>query len=48
MNNKTKVRAAARDFVNSEYTARNNVKNVFSATKELELVEYFKQAATLQ
>jgi hypothetical protein len=31
---------------NFEHTARNDVK-VFSATQELELVEYFKQAATL-
>jgi hypothetical protein len=30
-----------------EYTARNDVKKVFLDTEELELVEYFKQAATL-
>jgi hypothetical protein len=30
-----------------EYTARNDVKKVFSATQELELVENFKQPATL-
>jgi hypothetical protein len=30
-----------------EYTATNNVKKIFSATQEFELVEYFKQAAKL-
>jgi hypothetical protein len=30
-----------------EYTARNYVKKVFIAAQELELVEYFKQVATL-
>jgi hypothetical protein len=28
-----------------EYTARNDVKKIFSATQEFELVEYFNQAA---
>jgi hypothetical protein len=32
---------------NFEHTARNYVKRVFIATQELELIEYFKQAATL-
>ena len=30
-----------------EYTAQNDVKKIFSATLEFELVEYFKQAAKL-
>ena len=30
-----------------EYTARNNIQKIFSATHELELAEYFKQAAKL-
>jgi hypothetical protein len=32
---------------NFEHTARNDVKKVFSATQELELVAYLKKAATL-
>lgn len=31
-----------------EYTARNDVKKILSATQEFELVEYFKQAAKLR
>jgi hypothetical protein len=34
----------ATDF---EHTARNNVQKIFSSTQELELAEYFKQAAKL-
>ena len=30
-----------------EYTAKNNVKKIFSATQEFELVEYLNQAAKL-
>ena len=30
-----------------EYTARNDVKKIFSDTQEFELVEYFRQAAKL-
>jgi hypothetical protein len=31
-----------------EYTARNDVKKIFSATQKFDLVEYFKQAAILR
>jgi hypothetical protein len=31
-----------------EYTARNDVKKIFIATQEFELVEYFKHAAKLR
>ena len=31
-----------------EYTARNDVKKIFSVTQEFELDEYFKQAAKLR
>jgi hypothetical protein len=31
-----------------EYTARNDVKKIFSAAQEFELAEYFKQAAKLR
>jgi hypothetical protein len=41
---KFQEQATPTDF---EYTARNDVKEILSATQELELVEYFKQAAKL-